>query len=174
MIRTLDRIQYSKTAPQNTGVLWDDGNQLKIYRKNRWDIIGSFVSKPDWNSNNDTDSAYILNRTHYVDGTHEVIDIKNCTTNTPVLPNTTYLPIIIGGTFIDSYGEHDVVIDNKELKFSFKFREPVTYIGEETIDLNVEVLTSLEIKKLDNMYLDIIHINEVNSLLEEIFDEQVN
>lgn len=174
MIRTLDRVQYSKTAPQNTGVLWDDGTYLKIYRDNKWDIIGSFISIPDWNQNDAKKPSYILNRTHYIEGDFQFIDIKNCTTNTTILPNTTSLPIVLGNTCIDSYGEYTINVDGKDLSFLFSFREPVVYIGKDPVDLHIEVITNLKIKKLNDVYLNILSVNEVETLLEEIFDEQVN
>lgn len=171
MIKTLDKIQYSKYPPTNTSLLWDDGIYLRIHRNTGWEIVGTAIAPPDWNQSDESKTSFIKNRTHYIKGTQTQIDIENCRTNTLILPNITVLPIMIDNTFINEFGTYEILYNDKVLRFEVIFREGVKYIGAETIHLNIPVMTNITVKKLDNMYLDLATTEDVNNILKEVFDE---
>ena len=93
MIKTIDRIQYSKEAPSTTNVIWDDGVSLKIFRNSEWHNIGTYVPTPDWFNNDKTSASYIKNKTHGIEGTLTNVSIKDCAPGTDIFDRLFAVPI---------------------------------------------------------------------------------
>ena len=182
MIKTLDRIQYSKNPPSSTNLLWDDGQSLKIFRNGAWYTIGEYIMAPDWSTNDENSYAYIKNRTHYIKGDVYNINIENCKTNTTVFDRLYLTPLIINGVYIENYGNYEIPHGDSTVILDITYREPIKYVGEDTINLNLEIITNIEIKKLDKIFLpdgslyseDIITEDEMIDTLNEILYEQVD
>ena len=82
--------------------------------------------------------------------------------------------LYIGNTIIDSYGEHTITKDNKEIKLLIEYKEPIKYIGNAIMDIDLNIISTLNVKKLDSLYLPIATDEEVLTIINDIFDEQVN
>lgn len=88
MGKTIDKIVVSSIAPKNTNVLWDDGENLKIFRNGKWESTSKSNHNneeyivPDWKANGG-EEGYIKNRTHYTTKVNIVTVSKENITSTP-------------------------------------------------------------------------------------------
>lgn len=84
MGKTIDKIVVSSIAPKNTNVLWDDGENLKIFRNGKWETTTS-------NSDNITEELKDAGIEYYdafIKTRHSVLDYITQGFTQPIMNNT--------------------------------------------------------------------------------------